>query len=761
MMKHLLLTGGAGSLKALMLATAMFAAPATASAQQFDLTILESKANERQTIRRLAATQDQLRLEGEYSELRLAVFAPRDEVLLYRKLQVDYLTAVSSMPEFSSLSVLVNGQQIGALQLQAGQQGSLQNFDLPPGLMVEGFNEVRFIARHKHRVDCSIDATYELWTVLNAANTGIVFDPGGDTAPKVVTDLDILRAVTNDPSGATNMRLLQLGNLSAGNLDRALTVAQAIATFGKYSNPDIQIRPEPGTGAGLDIIVGTQAELSKAGYAIGQKRTDIPGLAIVHYPETGRISVLISAASRPALDTAIAAFTSELAVRPVTGSPRGVAAFNTRFGYPIEPGQSVSLRDIGISSTRFDGRLLQQDLSIRLPEDYFVGDYGKATLSLNIDAVTNLTNANRLQVFANGAALASAELTRSGISSRNPLNIPLGGFSPGHNDLRIEVSSLTEADETCDVFSGTAGDRLVLDATNSTIEFDRLARMRVTPTVTAEHLLPKSATEIRPTYIQVASEDVSNLEAAAQLAVATAAVTQEVRPVSIVLASTGIGTQPGLIVAPVNRLSGVARQAYLDTLDENRSAGARSHVGKALGLNAIPSNENGVLASVQRAAGAAWRNMGFKLSADLAPNQRFKLQSNDVLIAQRTSALTSQESWLAFLGLPVKQDTWTVVTGLTSEDIKSGVNTLLREGRLSWLSGDTSLYRADGNQVVSGRLAEPTYFATLGNPSEFTNSRLVVAGVVSHNMLDFVALLLAFCLFLGLTYFVALKRSGR
>ncbi len=113
------------------------------------------------------------------------------------------------------------------------------------------------------------------------------------------------------------------------------------------------------------------------------------------------------------------------------------------------------------------------------------------------------------------------------------------------------------------------------------------------------------------------------------------------------------------------------------------------------------------------------------------------------------------------MGAPVKQDTWTVVTGLTSDDIKASTETMLREGRLAWLTGDTSLYYATTNRFASERLSDPNYFASLANPSEFRNSRLVVAGLVSHNMLDFVVFMLAFCLILGFSYYVSLKRSGR
>lgn len=761
MMKNSIVSTGSMCLKSALLAAAVLTVPLGANAQQLDLSVLETKKEERRTIRRLTATADQMRLEGEFSELRLALYAPRDEALLYRKLQVDYLTAVSAAPEYSNLSVMINGQLVGDIELTSGEQASLRSFDLPPGLIVEGFNEVRFVARHKHRVDCTIPATYELWTVLNPANTGLVFNPGPDTAPKLVSGLEVLRAIPNDVTGSTNFRLVQPANMSTSNLDRSLAVAQTVAVFGKYQNPNIEIRPEPGTNAGMDIIVGTRAELSKAGYAVGRTRSGIQGLALMRNPETGRLSLLIAADSRPALDHAIAQFQEALAKLPTTGTKRGIQVFTNKFGYEITPGMPVSLAELGVSSQRFDGRLMQRDFSIKLPEDYFVGDYGKATLSLDIEALADLSNANRLQVFANGAALASAELTRDGITSRSPVNIPLGGFSPGFNELRIEVSSLTSEDEACDVSSLNGPDRLAFEASTSTIEFDSLARMRVTPSVSPGNLLPQSTADNRPTYIQVPSNDRSSLEAAAQLAVATAAINQTVQPVSIVLGAGDVGSQPGLIVAPVNRLSGPAKQAYTDTLQDTRRSAARGHVANFLGLETPDANEPGLWADLRRYANSAWRNMGFKLGSEFQAQQSFKLEKNDVLFSQRTTDLSSQESWVAFFGAPVKQDVWTVVTGLTGDDVKSGVDTLLREGRLAWLGGDTSLYKTSDNTVLSDRFSEANYFASLANPSELRNSRLVVAGVISHNMLDFVVFMVLFGVVLAFSYYVALRKSGR
>ncbi|PVB59624.1 cellulose biosynthesis cyclic di-GMP-binding regulatory protein BcsB [Labrenzia sp. 011] len=746
--------------RAALLATAMTVPALPAAAQDVDLSILEPQTVRPMAIRRLSATTDQLRLEGEVAERVMAIYAPRDEVLKYRKLQIDYLTAVSAAPENSHLTVHVNGQAVGAIELKAGGQNTLHSFDLPPGLLVEGFNEIRFLAEHRHRVDCTIPATYELWTALNPANTGLVFDPGPGSQPQVLSDLAILRSIPTNEKGATHIQLVQIGSAAIGNMDRALAVAQSIAVFGKYQNPAVSIRERPGAGAGLDIIVGTSSELSQAGYVIGSSRSEIPGLALMRTPETGRIALIVSAENRLALDQTIEALTSRLAGLPVTGSRAGVAAFVNKFGKKVEAGQAITLSQLGVTSKRFGGRLLHQDFSLNLPNDFFVGDYGKATLGLNIDALGNLSGANKLQVFANGAALASADLTRSGISSRNPLNIPLGGFSPGYNEVRIEVSALTDGDAVCDVAEQVSGDRLYLSAENSAIEFDTFAQMRVSPNVAVKNLLAPASSDTRPALVQVPANDPASLETAAQLVVASAALNQEVRPVSLVVSSALVGTRPGLIVAPVDRLSGAAKEAYLETINDVRRIRSGGITG-LLGLDAISEGDDSLWADLRRYAGSAWRGMGFRLSPGANSGQEFDLQPRDVLFAQRTTDLSAEERWVAFMGAPVKQDAWTVVTGLGSEDIRTGVSAILEKNRLSWLSGDTSLYKASTGQVVSERFSEPGYFATVANPSDWRNTRLVVAGVISHNMLSFVLFMAAFCVSLGFVYFVALKNSGR
>ena len=93
--------------------------------------------------------------------------------------------------------------------------------------------------------------------------------------------------------------------------------------------------------------------------AIGEAQSEIPGLAIVHRPDTGRVSLFLTAENRPALDKSIEALKLALQSKPMVGSRLGIAAFENKFGYEIEPGEAVSLARIGVSSKRFDGRLLR------------------------------------------------------------------------------------------------------------------------------------------------------------------------------------------------------------------------------------------------------------------------------------------------------------------------------------------------------------------------------------------------------------------
>ena len=52
-----------------------------------------------------------------------------------------------------------------------------------------GSNTVEISVALAHRVDCSVNATYELWAMLDPAQTGIVTDRGSPSSARTLDDI--------------------------------------------------------------------------------------------------------------------------------------------------------------------------------------------------------------------------------------------------------------------------------------------------------------------------------------------------------------------------------------------------------------------------------------------------------------------------------------------------------------------------------------------------------------------------------------------
>ena len=126
-------------------------------------------------LRRLPASRLALRLEGETDSRELPVYLTAAQAAAPAQLQIGYMNAVSVMPEGSSLTASINDVEIGQITIAAAEVPARARLDVPPGLLQPGYNAIRIRARQRHRVDCSLAGTYELWTELQPGITGLAF----------------------------------------------------------------------------------------------------------------------------------------------------------------------------------------------------------------------------------------------------------------------------------------------------------------------------------------------------------------------------------------------------------------------------------------------------------------------------------------------------------------------------------------------------------------------------------------------------------
>jgi hypothetical protein len=120
-------------------------------------------------------------------------------------LNLGLTSSIFVAPEASRLRLSINGTPVVDTAIRAAEAPVTLTEPLPPGVLRPGPNVFTLEARQRHRTDCSIASTYELWTDLDPARTflGFARAPAG-----VPGDLSDVLATGADPQGGTRIAIL-------------------------------------------------------------------------------------------------------------------------------------------------------------------------------------------------------------------------------------------------------------------------------------------------------------------------------------------------------------------------------------------------------------------------------------------------------------------------------------------------------------------------------------------------------------------------
>ncbi|MFC7665640.1 cellulose biosynthesis cyclic di-GMP-binding regulatory protein BcsB [Methylorubrum suomiense] len=183
-----------------------------------------------------------LRLSGEESSLQWPVYLTETQSRERLRLRIGYLAAISVVPDVSFLTATVNGVAIGRSEIKAPGAIRILEFDIPADLLKPGYNAVAISGVQRHRVDCSLDATYELWTQIEPAWTGLVSAPGAIGA----ASLRDLPAIAPDHRGVVPIRIVLRNRPGFATFERLIGLAQRVALAGGFSQTAVEFAAEPG-----------------------------------------------------------------------------------------------------------------------------------------------------------------------------------------------------------------------------------------------------------------------------------------------------------------------------------------------------------------------------------------------------------------------------------------------------------------------------------------------------------------------------------
>ncbi|WP_416357602.1 cellulose biosynthesis cyclic di-GMP-binding regulatory protein BcsB [Aureimonas phyllosphaerae] len=713
----------------------------------------------------LAASSD-LQFSGEASHRVFPVFVTGEQSTKEARLTLGYTSAVSVAPEGSSLVVSVNGVEIVS---QAIRVGSAQSLDLPvpPGLLRPGFNAVGISMQQFHRVDCSVQGTYELWTSFDPAASGLRFPRTG----AAVAGFADLPALPRDGQGKVRIAGLVPEGSTAERTDNTLAAIEAAVVIGAMDDPLVQLGREGGSDAVLDVVVGTMDEIGPLARQPGAQ-TPWPGVSLLPAAVDRPATLVVTGSTAGDVRKALDQLRAGAQTWAPDGSQAGLQAIADRRGRAVSGHADLRLDALGVDGRPFAGRLFREDLRLSLPADFYAADYDAASLVLNGAYAANLSADATLFVRANGQVVATLPLSspQPGRIEDKRLKVPLNRLKPGPNTISIEALVPNAEDEACEATAGGERPARFALSGDTRLELPALARVGSYPNLSATLAgVGSLGAADRDLMVYVPGNDPSARDAAATI-------------VARMAASSGTVRQPRFVnTLPHAEGGDLLAVGTYSSLPNDLASALRLRDGtSAFALSETPTGWSGVSeANASTMHGEAPADVpapdATTLSAFADPvgvGQRVAEITRPVTNAIHNAVATYRErraeaprelpqdgALLVQAATPAPGTAWTVFTAPTSALLTQGLHRLGTPTTWNAIDGArTDIPAAADQALVSTNDDKEMLFET--QPRSISNARLVLAGWFSRHSDRYAALMFASSILLAVSTFLLLRRLG-
>ena len=747
------------------------------------------------TQRRFPLDARQLRFDGEIASRHMPLFVRPEQANEPARLRIRYISSVAVMPEGSRMRISVNDTLLAETLIEAATEYKTLELEVPAGLLEAGYNAISVSTHHRHRVDCSIEATDELWTQIDPVASGVFFTSAKDHFSK----LDDLAGLPLDKDGAAPISVYVPQGSDLASIDRAIRAAQMIAVKADFQKPKITFSREIEPAPGIQLMVGTIAELRARGI-----ETNL--LSDASLSVSGRagdiIRIAVSGATTRNIDENIQRLSAEPASQSETGTASGLRAIRAQKGFILGSESSISLKEMGIPTQDFNGRLFKTSFNIITPADFYPADNGKATMYLDASYPAGLLTSNEAIVRINGKVVGASRLTRSAGDSftSRPIMITLKALQPGFNQISLEIRTATESDKDCNPLSlidtpqrlrvvdqtrfglpgiarashlpnigaiASAGYPYVDQPVPVTLYMPKpdfaalgsvatfLARASITsgkPILTRISLTPPDATTGNAIIAGAASEIPANL-------VEHFGIRKDRLPISWTKAGSvkGNGAEPvksaPIRTAPDKISRGpIQSDAYLvtSTISNETILVTRKPSAETSILAAPEISETGVASKfLNGLSGILQRTVGYsseQLSFLHGGKERFEVgRTSKLLVAQQQAMAGGKASWLLLMAADTAA-------------LQKEMSALVSSQSWSQLSGRASVYdpAASGMNVWNDG---SSYHYALTDHS-FNNLTMFAAGWLSNNVQYYIIVMILFCVIFGFFTRKLLNRVG-
>lgn len=705
--------------------------------------------------RRYLIPFSELVLPGEEARRSWSFFLTAEEAALQPRLNLGYQNAVIVAPEVSRLNVSINGKMLIDTPAASSDGSTALAVDVPTGLLHAGFNDIVISATQRHRTDCTIPSTFELWTQIDLAKTFLAFD-----AAPLLTSVEDMRAVGVDETGATRFNLIVPSIDQAVSTRPAMRLAQAIGLTAKMPNQAFTVTKEgqgPAKPGSLNIVLGPASSLPSDltlpdGAAAG------PAVGFVEDARYGQSTLVVTGPDWQAVDTAIEGIARKVD-RPSSTqrATLGTRAWRTP-DVPLLLGASrITFADLGVATQEFAGRRIRSDFSVGVPSDFYADSYGQATILLDAAYTADVQPGSHIDVYVNDNIAATLPITTADgeILRHMPIKVTMRHFRPGDNNVAIEAVLMTRQDAVC-APGATALDtgRFALFDTSEFVMPD-YARIGRTPNLSAisgtgfpfnrtEYPIPLIVDRAQPEALSAAATMLARMSVAAGRMIA-------VDPDASMASAAG---RDALFIGPIAQIA-----------PEVLAQVGVSNEGSANWGDTVASIDSNTEATFDewrdRLSGSGWRGqvsvfqdwMQRTFNVSMNSFSLFAARPPDFAPSGNTSVLLAEQA------SPDGGGTWLMVTAPTVNSLMDGIGAMTSQVNWRQMGGRITTFDGVNNKVSAISSSSFTFIET--QPFSIANARLIIANWLSANAFYYSIALTLLSIMLGLATKIFLSSLGR
>ncbi|CDZ30084.1 cellulose biosynthesis cyclic di-GMP-binding regulatory protein BcsB [Neorhizobium galegae] len=702
-----------------------------------------------------------LRLNGEADQRSWSIYLTPEQAAAPAKLNLGYQNSIVVAPEVSELAVTINNVPVYANPIASPDQITDRVLDIPAGVLKGGVNLIRFRADQRHRTDCTIESTFELWTDIDPQRTFLTFGTSGTNR---LSRLDDIRAVGVDEKGGTRFRLIVPALDQLGATDMLMRLTQGLALMGGMPNQSFAFEktpsalPKPGE---LAIFVGTRDELRPLLPALPPAAANAAVASFLDYPGAyGASALVLSGPSWPALEGLIESFVAatdgSATQRRETLSTQAWHGLDTPF---LFSNAAIDFAQLGIESQEFAGRLFRTRFTIGVPADFYANAYGEARILLDAAYTADVQPGSHIDIFVNGDIASTVPITSSGgaLLRHLPIKLTLQHFKPGVNTITVEAALLTRQDIAC--APGSTADSKARFALFGSSQFQMpdFARIAQVPNLaaTAGTGFPyRIGTE--PVSLFLGRVDEQTLSAAATFLGKMSIASHHVIPVDVTISAARVAGANALFIGSISEFpANILTQLKIDQESRNswNPAGVSSNTSTRTSLTLQDWQQragNNFFSQQFRALGD-WAKDNFDLSMAML---RFAPATDELYKPPQTAKLIiAQESD------PTQLGTWTAIISPDSASLAEGMQAFSAREEWDRLKGRIIVYEGEGKELRDVPVSWFRFMPT--QPFSPGNARLIAANWLSDNIMSYALLLAAGGVLLGLATGGLLSLLGR